>query len=131
MGSRMARRSITQLLLGFWLPAILWTALVLFTGSRPHLRPPVSFAFSDKVAHICEYFVLGLLMTRAMRATWSARLPAALAALCLGLAIGTTDELTQAHVPGRTASAFDLIADAVGLALAPLAIRAFARARES
>ena len=131
MGSRMAKRSISQLLLGFWLPAVLCAALVLFVGSRPNLKPPLSFANSDKLAHIAEYMVLGLMLTRAVRASGPAPLPAALIAVSLGILVGTTDELTQAHVPGRSCSGFDLLADAIGLALAPLAIRAFTRAREA
>ena len=131
MGSRMANRSISQLLIGFWLPAVLCAALVLFVGSRPNLKPPLSFANSDKLAHIAEYMVLGLMLTRAVRASGPALLPSALVAVSLGILVGTTDELTQAHVPGRSCSGFDLLADAIGLALAPLAILAFTRAREA
>lgn len=127
----MAKRSISQLLIKFWLPALLCAAGVLFVGSRPNLKPPISFSNSDKVAHIAEYMVLGLMLTRATMATWKARVPAALVAVSLGLLVGTTDELNQAHVPGRSCSGFDLMADAVGLVLAPLAIRAVARAREA
>ena len=125
----MAKRSISQLLIKFWLPALLCAAGVLFLGSRPNLRPPISFSNSDKLVHIAEYCFLGLMLTRATRATWKPRVPAALVAVSLGLLVGTTDELNQAHVPGRSCSGFDLMADAVGLVLAPLAIRAFARAR--
>ena len=127
----MAKRSISQLFIKFWLPALLCVAGVLFVGSRPNLTPPISFSNSDKVAHIAEYLVLGLMLTRATLATWKPRVPAALVAVSLGLLVGTTDELTQAHVPGRSCSGFDLMADAVGLVLAPLAIRAFTRAREA
>lgn len=127
----MVKRSISQLLIKFWLPALLCAAGVLFVGSRPNLKPPISFSNSDKVAHVSEYMVLGLMLTRATMATWKAKVPAALLAVSLGLLVGTTDELTQAHVPGRSCSGFDLMADAVGLVLAPLAIRAFARAREA
>ena len=127
----MAKRSISQLLIRFWLPALLCAAGVLFVGSRPNLKPPISFSNSDKVAHVTEYMVLGLMLTRAALATWKARMPAALLAVTLGLLVGTTDELTQAHVPGRSCSGFDLMADAVGLVLAPWAIRAFNRAREA
>ena len=127
MGRRAPERSISNLLLSFWLPAVLYAALVLFIGSRPNLRPPVSFLGADKVAHLGMYLVLGLLLTRAARATWKSPLPAALVALCLGLTVGTGDELNQAHVPGRSADAFDLMADTVGLVLAPLVVRAFTR----
>ena len=91
------------------------------------MRPPVSFFGADKVAHLGMYLVLGLLLTRAALASWKSALPATLLALCLGITVGTSDEMNQSHVPGRSADALDLIADTVGLALAPLVIRAFTR----
>jgi len=127
MGLRTADRTFSTLLLRFWLPALAYVALVLFVGSRPHLRPPITFVQADKVMHAFEYLVLGLLLARAARATWASRVPAALVALCLGILVGTCDELQQAHVPGRSSSGFDLMADTVGLALAPLVTRAFTR----
>ena len=126
MGRRTADRSASNLLLSFWLPAVLYAAVVLFVGSLPNLHPPFSFSNSDKLMHVFEYLVLGLLLTRATRATWRAPVPAALLALCLGIAVGTTDEWHQASVPGRSSSAFDLMADTLGLALAPFALRAIA-----
>lgn len=127
MGRQTAERTVPRLLLRFWLPAAAYVAMVLFVGSRPNLRPPLSFENADKVLHILEYFGLGLFLTRAARATWVAAVPAALLALCVGILVGTCDELQQAHVPGRSASAFDLMADTVGLGLAPFVLRAFAR----
>ena len=127
MGPRTADRTLQTLLLRYWLPAVGYTALVLFVGSRPHLIPPLSFAYADKVLHLIEYLGLGLLLTRAARATWADAAPSALVALCLGILVGTCDELQQAHVPGRTASAFDLMADTVGVGLAPFVLRAFGR----
>lgn len=127
MGRRAPERSISNLLLSFWLPALLYAALVLFIGSRPHLHPPISFLGADKVAHTAMYLGLGLLLTRATRATWKSPLPAALLAVCLGILVGTGDELNQAHVPGRSCDVFDLMADTAGLALAPLVVRAFTR----
>jgi VanZ family protein len=35
--------------------------------------------------------------------------------------------LNQSRVPGRSCDVFDLLADTVGLALAPLVVRAFTR----
>ena len=127
MGRRRVERSISSLLLSFWLPAVLYALVVLFIGSRAHLRSPMSFFGADKVAHVLLYLGLGLLLTRASRASGVAALPAALLAVCLGIVVGTTDELNQAHVPGRSADAFDLLADTLGVGLAPLVVRAFAR----
>ena len=127
MGRRTAERSTPNLLLSFWLPAALYAMVVLFIGSRPHLRPPVSFFGADKLAHLLMYLGLGLLLTRATCASGLKPLPAALLAVCLGIVVGTADELNQAHVPGRNSDGFDLIADTVGVGLAPLIVRALAR----
>ncbi len=127
MSLRTADRNLSSLLLRYWVPAAAYTALVLFIGSRPNLRPPVSFVQADKVLHALEYLGLGLLLMRAARASWGARVSAAWVALCFGIIVGTCDELQQAHVPGRSSSGFDLLADTIGVALAPLVMRAFAR----
>jgi VanZ family protein len=105
---------------------VLYAVMVLLVGSLPNLQPPVSFSNADKLAHVLEYLGLGALLTRACRATWNA--PAApMAAICLGILVGTCDEWHQAFVPGRSSSGLDLLADTVGLGLAPLALRAFVR----
>src|SRR5437773_1090551 len=98
MGHLTAERTVPRLLLHYWLPAAAYAAMVLFVGSRPNLRPPFSFDQADKVLHLMEYLGLGLFLTRAARATWVAAVPAALLALCLGILVGTYDELQQAHV---------------------------------
>ena len=127
MGRRAPARSFSNLLLSFWTPAVLYAAMVLFIGSRPHLHPPVSFFGADKVAHVGMYLVLGLLLTRATRASIKSPMPAALLAICLGILVGTCDELNQSRVAGRSCDVFDLLADTAGLALAPLVVRAFTR----
>ena len=76
MGRRTADRSASNLLLSFWLPAVLYAAVVLAVGSLPNLHPPFSFSNSYKLIHVFEYLVLGLLLTRATRATWRAPVPA-------------------------------------------------------
>jgi len=129
MGRRTAEPTAARLLVAFWLPAALYAAMVLFIGSRPNLKPPVDLPFADKLLHASEYAVLGVLLTRAVRASWNAAAPAMFAALCIGIAVGTADELNQAHVAGRSADAFDLAADTAGLGLGALALRAFTRER--
>jgi VanZ family protein len=127
MGRRAPARSFSSLLLRFWTPAVLYAAMVLFIGSRPHLQSPVSFFGADKVAHAGMYLGLGLLLTRATRASIKSPMPAALLAICLGILVGTGDELNQSRVPGRSCDVFDLLADTAGLALVPLVVRAFTR----
>jgi VanZ family protein len=79
----------------------------------------------DWLSHGAAYFVLGLLLGRALSGGLDRRLgrPQALWLVALGTAYGISDELHQAFVPGRDASAWDVLKDLVGCALAALALR--------
>lgn len=95
-----------------WAPVALYVALILTVSSIPRLRTP-GFEGSDKVAHFCEYGLLGLLSRRAVKR------PGILGwvlALAIGSAIGACDELYQRWVPGRVSSVFDWTADTLGAA---------------
>jgi VanZ family protein len=129
MGRRPAERPIANLFLMLWLPAILYVGVIFLVSAQPYLKPPFAFAFADKVAHILEYFGLGVLLARAVGASgpWKKPITVGLIALCLGIVVGTCDELFQSTVPGRESSGLDLAADTLGLAIAQAAYRAFAR----
>lgn len=115
----------------YWLPVLAYMVMVLYLSSRSRLpggvvlMPPY-----DKIAHFAQYFVLGLLIGRASRAS----LPHArgarpwLLGMIVGLAVGAGDERLQASVPGRFCSTTDFLADAAGIAAAQWAVW-FARGR--
>lgn len=112
-----------------WLPVLGYVTVILVLSAQPHLRPPFQFRAADKLAHILEYLLLGILLARAWRATVPAgrfTLPALLAILT-GTAIGAGDELFQRMIPGRDSSAYDLLADAIGVMFAQLAYQFFRR----
>lgn len=69
------------------------------------------------LAHAGEYALLTALWTWALAPTlrWPAPLAAAAA---ISFAYALSDEFHQSFVPGREASGFDLLVDAVGIALA-------------
>ena len=74
-----------------------------------------------KTAHFVEYFILSLLLLRAVRAerkgfTWRW----ALAALALAAGYAALDEFHQFFVPGRTASPWDVLLDTCGALMAQL-----------
>lgn len=121
--------------LRFWLPVLLYVALIFAASSVANLQPPQVFgSLSDKAAHAAEYGILGFLLVRAIRGTelLERSVPAGLVALIIGLAIGLSDELYQAHVPGRQSDPFDFLADSLGVAVAVvffLALRGVTRAR--
>ena len=126
---RPQERRIFSLFLLYWLPVLLYLTVILVLSAQPYLSPPFEFPNSDKVMHVLEYFGLGVLVVRALRATMRITLPlvAALLALSFGILVGTGDEYFQSFVPGRQSSPFDLLADTVGLIVAQLVYLAITR----
>lgn len=93
-----------------WVPVALYVLLILIVSSIPRLTVP-GFSGSDKIAHLGEYGILGLLARRAVN------LPKTrgwIIAVAIGVIIGAGDEIYQRTVPGRSSSAFDWMADTIG-----------------
>lgn len=109
-----------RLAFAYWLPVALYVTLIFMLSSRPSLRPPLRFQFSDKVLHLLEYAGLGLLVSRALRVSAPGLGPTTRTVIAIvgGMAIGASDEWFQSTVPGRDSSVFDFAADTVGVALA-------------
>jgi VanZ family protein len=79
--------------------------------------PP--FALADKVAHAGEFFVLTLLVLRALPVGGATRARWWLVAL---VGYGGLDEVHQLWIPGRSAELTDWAADAAGVLLAAIII---------
>lgn len=92
-----------------------WMAGIFYLSHQPSLPSIPLFPFQDKVFHLVEFFVLGLLIAWNSDIVRGHRM--ATAAL-LGLACALTDEVHQAFVPGRDCSPADLAADFLGVVLA-------------
>lgn len=99
------------------LTLILYVVLIFFMSSRPYLHSPgPDFHYKDKVAHVAEYFVLGLLLAVNMR--WFAGRSKAFTFLFLftvGTSVAALDEVFQSYIPGRSMDVFDWIADTLGV----------------
>jgi VanZ family protein len=76
--------------------------------------------FTDKHMHLLAYAGLALVLVRALSgARWSAVTAVTLLqAALLTVVYGASDEWHQSFVPGRTPDGLDILADAVGAALA-------------
>jgi VanZ family protein len=100
--------SSSRLLL-VWLPVFLWAGLIFGFSSVPDLGTGLGTwdLVLRKIAHFCEYAVLGALLLRAVD-----RQPLAVAA---GVAYAATDELHQHFVSGRHAAFRDVAIDAAGV----------------
>jgi VanZ family protein len=102
-------------LLSLWAPVILWMGVIFFISSIPHLKSPFEWDYLyRKAAHVAEYVILAVLLCRAWRGS-GVRAPAYVL-LALGTAVlyAMTDEFHQGFVPGRTASALDVLIDSTG-----------------
>jgi VanZ family protein len=110
-------------LLRYGLPVVAYVCGILTLSAQPYLRAPIEFRNSDKLYHTAEYFVLGVLLIRAIQATTRIPRPlvGALIAIGLGVVVATGDEYLQKFVPGRESSVFDGMADTLGLVIAQLA----------
>jgi len=84
-----------------------------------------------KLAHVCVYFVFGLLLLRAIRGEqkiW--RWSWAWLALAIAAGYAVLDEFHQSFVPLRHPSARDVLLDAFGALLAQLALWSYDRWRK-
>ena len=103
------------------LPAILWALLIFVASSISNITlPDLEFVPSDKAIHLVVYFVLCVLLHRAL--SYQKRFPT-LARWSLAFAVlfsilyGVSDEFHQSFVPNRDVSIYDLAADSVGTLL--------------
>ena len=121
-----------------WLPPFAWAAVIFvfstgaFSGTNTsgllgpllnHLFPALSGGEIEqiqtlirKLGHVAEYFILALLVLRALSQEAHGNLSPRQLALGLALTVlyAVSDELHQAFVPDRTASAADVLIDAFG-----------------
>lgn len=129
----------------YWLPVAVWMLCISLLSGDPfsasntnqYIDPVLNWLFPKlslaqlnfahsiirKLAHFCEYAVLGWLAYGAFRRGRTPRWQRAWAwqALALAAAFSLADELHQAFVPTRTPSLFDSSIDSFGAAVAQLA----------
>jgi VanZ family protein len=134
--------------LTYWLPPIIWTAVILATSNDSFssantggvleriaawiVGHPLAPATLDtlnflmrKCAHLTGYGILGALWFRAVRGerpSWSWRW--AIAAVALAACIASVDEIHQTYTAFRTGTWQDILLDSAGATLAQILIRA-------
>ena len=77
--------------------------------------PELGIFRMDKLLHVLEYFIFGYLLVNSV--SDKTQYPVYLSFL-LGICFALIDETYQLTVIGRSSSAFDVIADVIGLTLA-------------
>ena len=124
-----------------WIPALIWTVLVLGFSSGefsaentgrilgpllvwlfPWLTPDQIGAIHGlvrKTAHVTEYGILAMLWFRTLTHAAGLRVPTGVwLALVISVATAVVDESHQATIPSRTGSAADVLLDSFGAAAA-------------
>ena len=107
----------------YWVPVIMYAGTIFILSSLPHpeeFAPSLFKLVSDKVLHMIEYGILGILCYRAFRhaaGPIGEQYAIGFAILAASL-YGVSDEVHQAFVPSRTSSGWDVLADSVGAVLA-------------
>jgi len=102
-------------------------SLIFYVSSRP--RVSVLRWASDPFLHVAGYLVLGVLSVRAFGGGLPLSQPGARAffsAVLLASLYGIGDEWHQSFVPGRTASGWDVLADAFGALCGAAGVMVFA-----
>ena len=103
--------------LSLWLPVLLWMALIFSFSNRPDL-PGGSFDWLDfivkKTAHIGEFFILNLLIYRALQRKSPDY------AILASLIFAFSDEVHQLFTPGRGAKLTDVLIDSIGISLSTI-----------
>ena len=67
-----------------------------------------------KCAHVSEYFVLGALVTNAMKTSKVVKFKALIFSVLICILYAISDELHQLFVPGRGAQVMDVLIDSAG-----------------
>jgi len=106
-------------LLKYWAPLYLYAGFIFFMSSIPKPLPRLVIPHLDKILHLIEYTIFGLLAARAFKNSHrksfveNFKILAILAAILYGI----SDEFHQYFVAIRQFSVADMIADGIGGAL--------------
>ena len=108
---------------------ISFVSLMIIGSSLKGTSIPKSYIFTlDKLIHIVEYFIFGVLLYFSI--VGSAKYSIILS-LILGTFYSFIDELYQSTVYARDASGFDVIADIIGLILSVFFVKLYANSIEN
>lgn len=103
----------------WWLLVFLYMGLIFTVSSIPSDNiPDISIPYSDKIAHLTEYTILGWLLAKACKSTGVKYIKTL--SISIGTLYGASDEFHQSFVSGRECDIVDLIFDGIGCSLAQL-----------
>lgn len=104
----------------YWLLVALYMGVIFFVSAQAPVDglDVLGETGLDKVVHAVEFGILAFLMLSALSASGIRKLPVLF--IIAGLAstlYAVSDEIHQLHVPGRTSTIGDVIADVVGITI--------------
>lgn len=102
--------------LKFWFPVIFYSAIIFCLSGVPNLKAPLPEKNFDKVIHLGEYLILGVLGARALKNTRKDTSPTMIfwAVFLFCFFYGISDEFHQSFVAGRVCDWTDALADTIG-----------------
>ena len=100
-----------------WIPVVAWMAVIFSLSSIPGKDiPDVKLPNFDKLVHITEYAILGILLIRAFSnsAANTSLIKLAIISVCISALYAASDEAHQYFVIDRTPDIMDFLADSIG-----------------
>ena len=104
-------------LIVYWIPVFVYMMAVFYISSLTSSEIPGSGGIDLSFLHIGEYFILSLLIFRALGYYKIDKKKRILLSILLSFLYGITDEIHQIYIPGRTFDFLDMIFNLVGSSL--------------
>ena len=99
---------------------LIYMVFILSLSSLPGDSIPKSWLLSfDKLIHLIEYFILGILLMNSMKSISTKMLIVVIPA---GIFFGMMDEYLQSFISGRFSSGWDVLADTIGVIIGSLLV---------
>lgn len=96
-------------------PTLVYMLVIFILSSIPSLAPPdLGLNWEDKIAHIIEYSIFGILLARSGLLRWTPSGKLFFILFMIGSFYAISDEIHQFFVPNRVASPWDALADIIG-----------------
>jgi VanZ family protein len=105
----------------YGMPVVVYAGLIFLLSSLSNFPEEIpSFSGFDKLVHFIEYYLFGFLIFRWLFNNKNLFLKrrALLMTIVIGICYGVSDEWHQSFVPGRSATVWDALCDAVGIVTA-------------
>lgn len=112
-----------------WPAVLAWMGALFYLSSISSPPQPLAFDFGDKITHAVAFGILGTLLSFAWLPYPLGSIKRVMLVTVLVSAYGLSDEFHQSFVPGRVASATDLLADSIGGFIAAYSVAWWQRRR--